>query len=124
MENTIVQIDNPPHYEQASPLGQLLLMRGLDLTQAELNMKCIDYLEANPLLCGFHLGNAIKYLWRCGEKDDVVTDCQKALWYLRRWERLDLNHADGIKKAVATLVVQVEQAIRVQALCKGEMHGT
>ncbi len=32
----------------------------------------------------FNLGNAVKYLWRAGQKDDRNQDLQKALWYLRR----------------------------------------
>ena len=32
----------------------------------------------------FNIGNAIKYLWRAGLKDDTkhVEDLQKAVWYL------------------------------------------
>ncbi len=31
---------------------------------------------------GFALGNAFKYVWRAGMKDDTKQDIQKALWYL------------------------------------------
>lgn len=30
----------------------------------------------------FNRGNAIKYLWRCGKKDDAQQELQKAIWYL------------------------------------------
>jgi hypothetical protein len=30
----------------------------------------------------FNLGNAVKYLWRCGQKDEVATEVGKAVWYL------------------------------------------
>lgn len=43
-------------------------------------VECIELAEAFP----FSLGNAIKYLWRCGEKGDVLEDLGKALWYLDR----------------------------------------
>jgi hypothetical protein len=33
---------------------------------------------------GFLKGNAIKYLWRAGKKDDILQDIRKALWYLNR----------------------------------------
>ena len=33
---------------------------------------------------GFCLGNAVKYIWRAGEKGDAVTDLRKARWYLDR----------------------------------------
>lgn len=33
---------------------------------------------------GFNLGNALKYLYRCGHKGYPVQDLSKALWYLNR----------------------------------------
>ena len=32
----------------------------------------------------FCKGNAIKYIWRAGSKDDEVEDIEKAIWYLQR----------------------------------------
>ena len=32
----------------------------------------------------FCLGNAIKYIWRAGEKGDALEDLKKARWYLNR----------------------------------------
>jgi len=32
----------------------------------------------------FCLGNAMKYIWRAGEKGDIVEDLKKARWYLDR----------------------------------------
>ena len=29
-------------------------------------------------------GNALKYIWRAGYKDDPVQDLKKAVWYLTR----------------------------------------
>lgn len=55
-------VDHPPHY--AHPSG----------------VECIDVVEH----MGFNLGNVIKYVWRAGDKGDVVTDLQKAAWYLQR----------------------------------------
>ena len=51
-----------------------------------------DHYNAHPVceaidLCEeltFNLGNAVKYLWRAGQKDDAAEDMKKALWYLRR----------------------------------------
>lgn len=56
-------IDHPPHYTSNG-------------------MEAIDVVEAFDL--GFNLGNAIKYILRAGRKDDVVTDLEKAIWYLSR----------------------------------------
>lgn len=30
----------------------------------------------------FNLGNAVKYLWRAGLKDDAIQDLQKAIFYI------------------------------------------
>lgn len=32
----------------------------------------------------FCVGNAMKYLWRAGLKDDAVQDLEKARWYIDR----------------------------------------
>ena len=31
----------------------------------------------------FNLGNAIKYIWRCGDKGNPIEDLKKAIWYLQ-----------------------------------------
>ena len=32
----------------------------------------------------FCVGNAVKYLWRAGEKGDYIEDLKKAKWYIQR----------------------------------------
>jgi len=32
----------------------------------------------------FCIGNAVKYLWRAGLKDDAIMDLEKARWYINR----------------------------------------
>lgn len=46
------------------------------------DMEAIDVIEAFGL--GFCLGNAIKYILRCGKKDEPVQELKKAIWYLNR----------------------------------------
>ena len=41
-------------------------------------LDCIDFTQH----MGFLLGNAMKYIWRCGRKDDPMVDLKKARWYL------------------------------------------
>lgn len=37
----------------------------------------------------FNRGNAIKYIWRCGDKGNPIEDLSKAKWYIEReMERL------------------------------------
>lgn len=57
------EVEHPKHYQ----LG---------------GIECIDVVEN----MSFNIGNAIKYLWRAGLKpgSDVVTDYNKAIWYIQR----------------------------------------
>lgn len=63
------QVNHPAHYTSGA-------------------IECIDALESLPALklpgADFCRGNAIKYLWRLGLKDDVLQDARKAQWYLNR----------------------------------------
>jgi hypothetical protein len=43
-------------------------------------IECIDVVEH----MSFNLGNAIKYLWRAGQKGPVDEDLRKAVWYIER----------------------------------------
>ena len=65
-------INHPPHYT-LHPSG----------------VECIDITEH----MNFCIGNAIKYLWRSGNKgsaDDEIQDLKKAIWYINREiERLE-----------------------------------
>lgn len=56
-------VNHPPHYN-AHPA----------------NIECIDVIEHFSL----NVGNAMKYLWRAGLKDDEIEDLRKAQWYCER----------------------------------------
>lgn len=50
-------------------------------------IECIDAIEAalGPVRAsGFRAGNAMKYIYRAGDKGDYIEDMQKAKWYLDR----------------------------------------
>ena len=55
-------VDHPKHYNQVP------------------GIECIDVVEH----FNFNRGNAIKYIWRAGDKGDIIEDLQKALWYIHR----------------------------------------
>ena len=55
--------DKEPHYNQ-HPSG----------------VECITVTEH----MNFNLGNAVKYIWRCGLKDDEIKDLRKAAYYIER----------------------------------------
>ena len=44
--------------------------------------EAIKVIEAHQL--NFHLGNAVKYIFRAGLKGDYAEDLKKAVWYLNR----------------------------------------
>jgi hypothetical protein len=54
---------DPPHY-QTHPSG----------------IECIEITEH----MNFCLGNAIKYIWRAGLKNNAIEDLEKARWYIDR----------------------------------------
>jgi hypothetical protein len=56
-------VDHPAHYN-GHPSG----------------VECIDVAEH----FNFCRGNALKYLWRAGQKGDELEDLKKARWYLDR----------------------------------------
>jgi hypothetical protein len=54
--------------------------------------EAIKVIEAWEL--GFNLGNTVKYIARCGKKDDELQELKKARWYLER-EIAKLENALG-----------------------------
>ena len=56
-------VERPPHYT-SSPSG----------------IECITVTEH----MNFCRGNAIKYLWRAGDKGNAIEDLKKARWYIDR----------------------------------------
>lgn len=59
-------VENPAHYASGG-------------------IECIDAMLAafgTEAVANFCRGNAFKYLWRGGKKDDTIQDLKKAKWYL------------------------------------------
>ena len=55
-------------------------------------VECIQITEH----CNFCIGNAIKYLWRAGEKGNLLEDLKKARWYVdREIERVSSDQGRG-----------------------------
>jgi hypothetical protein len=52
-------------------------------------VECIKITEHH----NFCIGNAIKYLWRAGQKGDAVQDLRKAIWYIER--EINRLHQNG-----------------------------
>lgn len=51
-------------------------------------IECIEVVRHLP----FDLGNAVKYIWRCGEKGNHQQDIEKALYYLEDQRSLILDY--------------------------------
>lgn len=56
-------VNHPPHYTK-HPSG----------------IECIQITEH----MNFCLGNAVKYIWRSGLKNNAIEDLEKAKWYIER----------------------------------------
>lgn len=55
-------VNHPPHYNN-HPSG----------------VECIQVTR----WMNFNLGNAVKYLWRAGEKGSTIEDLEKSIWYIK-----------------------------------------
>ena len=67
-DGPVDMVNHPPHYSGGpvhSHCGEVI--------------ECIDVVRAK----GFAVGNAMKYLWRAGLKDDELEDLRKAAWYVQ-----------------------------------------
>lgn len=87
----IDMVNHPPHYRAGG-------------------FECIEIIEAYRL--GYHLGNALKYLWRAGRKSpDVIVDLRKAVWYCRR--AVDRGHdmTHGIPSPSRPLPLAIADAL-------------
>jgi hypothetical protein len=63
------------------PAGFDIVQRPQHYNDHPSGVECIEIAE----YMGFNLGNAFKYLWRAGLKnEDARQDLDKGLWYLRR----------------------------------------
>ena len=80
----IETINHPLHYQGAA-IETREILNGLGVSIEDLEGECIAAIERYPhIYGGFHVGNALKYLWRCGQKGDRAEDLKKAKWYLQR----------------------------------------
>ncbi|MCU0551933.1 MAG: DUF3310 domain-containing protein [Leptolyngbya sp. Prado105] len=105
------QINHPTHYQGAAKATRHIL-ETLCVPTELLDGECIDAIEY--VNAGFHTGNAIKYLWRCGQKGDVIQDLEKAVWYLERWAQISLGKSSAIVRDVRKAANLINQLIQQQ----------
>ena len=83
-------VNHPPHYN-SHPAG----------------IECIDVVES----FNFNIGNAIKYLWRQGLKEDAIEDLKKAAWYVQR----EIDRRENPMHVVRPKVGEVDLVIRTNS---------
>jgi len=78
--------ESPPVAEAATEFSEFETDESDDVnspshyTSHPSGVECIAITEA----FNFNVGNAVKYLWRAGLKDDALQDLRKAAWYVQR----------------------------------------
>ncbi len=60
----------------------------------------------------FNLGNAVKYLWRAGQKGDYVQDLEKAIWYLKD----EISRSQGTYASTPRLLAEAQAEARELSL--------
>ena len=59
------------------------------------NIECIDAIEQSMTphaFKGYCKGNALKYIWRMSYKGKPVEDLRKAVWYLERLIKFEIDN--------------------------------
>ena len=91
-------VDHPRHYN-AHPSG----------------VECIDVVEH----LGFNVGNAIKYLWRAGQKGSAIEDLRKAKWYVARELWGSQRRAQSLDEGLVRAFVDAETNIVIASIVDG-----
>lgn len=71
-------VDSPQHYHPRASRQEMKAI--IDRINKRGYIEAIDVIQAWNL--NFSLGSNVKYVLRCGEKDDEVTELKKAMKYL------------------------------------------
>ena len=80
MQETIQQPEGGAAVRSSDGLGHDPVNHPKHYTAHPSGVECITVTEH----MNFCLGNAMKYIWRAGEKGDALEDLRKARWYLDR----------------------------------------
>lgn len=92
----------PDYYKRCGIIGRQIISDFLPYEMFD--TECLVPIEG--LKNDFDLGNALKYLWRCGVKhDDFRPDLTKALFYLTRYAQRPTEERSSLVKALEWLEV-------------------
>lgn len=76
-------------------------------------IECIDICRHLP----FALGNACKYVWRAGGKEDAALDLDKAVWYLRDYAKHPVRVPLDAPESLAKLLEGHDEVSRLKVEC-------
>ena len=68
------------HYDKFRELKEDVVNNSSHYTDHASGVECLQITEH----MNFCLGNAVKYIWRAGLKNDNIEDLRKAKWYIER----------------------------------------
>jgi len=71
-------VNDPPHYKARVSDKKMKFI--IERIAKRGYIEAIDVIDAWGL--DFNLASNIKYVLRCGQKDDEITELKKAIWYL------------------------------------------
>lgn len=81
-------VDHPAHYQPRASIAKQQYI--IDRINKRGHIEAIDIIDAWNL--NFNLGSAIKYILRCGQKDDEITELEKTDWYVK--DEIELRKAE------------------------------
>lgn len=87
-------VNNPKHYDGGMT-----------------DIKCIMFVR----VLKFDTGNAFKYIWRAGAKDDKIQDMDKALYYLN--DAIEYGIKEDMKHLIPFLPKSALDGWKYNALC-------
>jgi len=73
-DRRVVEVEKPRAPKDTDPVNPDHYKNG--------KLECVEVIETLGL--GYHLGTALKYLWRAGRKGDALTDLRKCRWFIDR----------------------------------------
>ena len=89
-----------------------------DHYQSEGGIEVIDVIESFGL--GFCLGNAVKYILRCGKKDDAIQELKKAKWYIDR-EISNIQKEDNATASMTKKILSCKSSKKAKKSSRGSM---
>ena len=91
-------VNHPSHYTDCFPPIQI---------------ECIDFTKDMSFL----RGNAFKYVWRAGNKNNAVEDLKKAIWYLNEIDRQCLNNGCANTQAWDYVFNKLYESVNSETEC-------